>query len=181
MLNAQPHTADPADPFVAGCLEHLDEIWNYVRTCTQSHHDAEDITHDVFVQACAMRYQFAGGELGAWLYRIARNRVANHYRAKGVERRGRQVLERKAADAIADNAAPTPEKPGLDDPAQLQAALQELNETEREALRLKFSQSYSHAQMARLLEMDEAYLGVVIFRALRKLRRRLAAPKGTHS
>jgi DNA-directed RNA polymerase specialized sigma24 family protein len=51
--------------------------------------------------------------------------------------------------------------------------MQELDENEREALRLKFSMSYSNAEIAQLLKIDPAYLGVIIFRALRKLRRKL--------
>ena len=168
-------SAQAADPFIAGCQERLDDIWRYVRTCTGSVHDAEDLTHDVFVRACAMRHQFTGGELGAWLYQIARNRVALYYRSKGIERRALQALESRAAKnaAGANDAGAT--GAALETPELLQAALLELSETEREALRLKFCQSFSHAEIARLLEIDELYLGVVVFRALKRLRRRLGS------
>jgi RNA polymerase sigma factor (sigma-70 family) len=158
-----------ADPFVAGCLERLEEVWRYVRACTGSLHDTEDITHDIFVQACATRHQFNGGNMSAWLHQIARSRVALHYRRKQVEQRAQKTLESASDGAAVEPAA----HDAVENPELLRAALLELDETEREALRLKFSLSYSNSEIARLLRVDPSYLGVIVFRALKKLRRKL--------
>ena len=55
---------------------------------------------------------------------------------------------------------------------ELQAAIDALETTEREALRLKFSKSYSNKQIAELLQMTPGHLGVVLFRAIQKLRQK---------
>jgi RNA polymerase sigma-70 factor (ECF subfamily) len=46
-----------------------------------------------------------------------------------------------------------------------------LEETEREALRLKFSRAYTNQEIAQMLQLEPSTLGVIVFRALRKLRR----------
>lgn len=163
----------PDDRFAEGCLARLEPVWRYVRASVVSFHDAEDLTQDVFAQACSTGRQFTGGDLGAWLYQIARNKVAMYYRKRSVERRGRKIVEQQQAGATAADSDAIDRIDGIDAPERVRAAIAALGEDEREALRLKFSLAYSNTEIAQLLKIDASYLGVIVHRALRKLRREL--------
>lgn len=157
------------DGFADRCLQRLEPVWRYVKASVSSFHDAEDLTQEVFVQACASRAQFTGGDIDAWLYQIARSKVAMYYRKKSVERRSQKAIVERNGAAPASVA----ETAWSEDPQAVEAALNSLDEDEREALRLKFAHSYSNIEIARLLKVEPAYLGVIVYRALRKLRRKL--------
>lgn len=177
MKRTQPHATpdEPADPFICGLLEHLPAILRYVRVSVPLR-DADDLTQDVFTQACASREQFSGENLGPWLYQIARTKIGMYYRRQAVERR---AIQFSAVDV-------TPAVDSGDDVLgavasdELQAAIDTLDEPEREALRLKFSHSYSNKQIAELLRITPNHLGVVLHRALQKLRHKLN-PAGVYS
>ncbi|MEY4745052.1 MAG: hypothetical protein RL272_997 [Candidatus Parcubacteria bacterium] len=58
-------------------------IYDFVYYRTHHKETAEDLTSDVFLKAFAKMDGFDAGKgtFAAWLYRIARNRVIDHYRA----------------------------------------------------------------------------------------------------
>jgi len=156
------------------CGRYQSRLLSFCRHMLASREDAEDVLQEVFTAAFnAILADERDINVRPWLYRIARNRVALYFRQKGIERRGQKALE----DRNPAGNTPEPSTDALETPELLHAALLELSETEREALRLKFSQSFSHAEIARLLQIEQTYLGVVVFRALRKLRRRLEGKK----
>lgn len=164
--------------FEGRCLAFLGPIFNYVRASVASAADAEDLTQDVFHRAFACRGQFTGGDLKAWLYRIARNRIAMHYRRLSVERRGLAVLSARARSAACGEPAPGP---AADEEPLRRAALEAiaaLDETEGEVIRLKFSGACGNVEIARLLAVTPGHLGVILFRALKKIRRALEADGG---
>lgn len=154
--------------FAKECAELFDPIFRYVRASVRSSQDAEDLTQDVFARALAMRHRFVGGDLGAWLYRMARNRVAMHYRRADVEARGKQVLELGASSA----ATVDPEQTAAvaESREAMYQAIEELQPLEQEAIRLKFSKSFQNVQIAEMLGVTPGHLGVLLHRALRKLR-----------
>lgn len=59
-------------------------IYRFVLVKVGRREDAEDITHQVFVSAWQKikGYEHRGHPFSSWLYRIARNQVVDHYRAK---------------------------------------------------------------------------------------------------
>src|ERR1700682_6783125 len=81
---------------------HFSRIYRFVRA--RSHDDglAEDVTADVFMSALRSikSYQDQGRPFSCWLYRIAANAVASHYRNRR--------LQLSLDDAI-DFAAPQPD------------------------------------------------------------------------
>ena len=168
MNDAKPESPrEPSDPFVRGLLEHLPAILRYVRVSVPLR-DADDLTQDVFTQACASRAQFSGNDLGPWLYQIARTKIGMYYRRQAVERRALEFSNvNDALAAIGDDLL------GAVATDELQAAIDALEEAEREAIRLKFSHSYSNKQIAELLRITPNHLGVVLHRALQKLRQKL--------
>lgn len=63
----------------------LDDIYRYVFYRVGARQDAEDVTEDVFIRAFRGldRYEIREVPFAAWLFRIAHNTVADHYRRQG--------------------------------------------------------------------------------------------------
>ena len=59
-------------------------IYRFVLIKVGRREEAEDITHQVFLQAWQniRTYRHRGHPFGSWLYRIARNQVIDHYRSR---------------------------------------------------------------------------------------------------
>ncbi len=62
---------------------HLESVQRFIARRVSSPHDAADLTADVFLQAVksCQSYKPHAGTPSAWLYGIARNVVAGHFRA----------------------------------------------------------------------------------------------------
>jgi len=61
-------------------------LWNFIRRRVSDAGDAEDIMQDVFyelVEACRMTQPIE--QVGAWLFRVARNRITDRFRKKKPE------------------------------------------------------------------------------------------------
>lgn len=158
------------DDYRSKCAPLLDVIFNYVRSQIPVAQDAEDVTQDVFRKALQSWEQIRAGEPRAWLYTTARNAVAQYYRDRNVERKGMQTLKSKherlqthepPADAVLETHQAY---------QAAQEAIAGLEPQEREAVRLKFSSALSNAEIAQTLKMTPNHLGVVLFRALKKVR-----------
>jgi RNA polymerase sigma-70 factor (ECF subfamily) len=66
--------------------EHRTRLLTFVRRRVTSAQDAEDIVQDILLKAARNRDQLQSAEsLQAWLYRIARNTITDHYRARRLE------------------------------------------------------------------------------------------------
>ena len=78
--------AAKADPsrFAELYDEHFDRVYAYVLRRVGDRSDAQDVTADVFQNALAnlSRFEWRGAPFAAWLYRIAANAIADHFRRK---------------------------------------------------------------------------------------------------
>ena len=141
--------------------------------------DCEDLVSDIFLRALRNHGQLRGDE-GAWLFSIARSRVADHYR------------ERNASMTVTTGDIESSSHPALFDPAQgplarleadefracLHRNMQLLTEPEREVIALKFSEGLSNIQISKVLDITPNHLGVLLHRALRRLRDAMLAEAG---
>lgn len=69
-------------------------LFGFIRGKVKSDEDAEDILQDVWYQLSRVIDAEPIGELGAWLYRVARNKITDKYRKKKTE----ALPERKNED-----------------------------------------------------------------------------------
>ncbi|MCZ7647013.1 MAG: sigma-70 family RNA polymerase sigma factor [Planctomycetota bacterium] len=164
-------TPCPTDGFADSCLCHLNAVFRYVYASVGSLQDAEDLTQDVFAQALSARHQFGSGNLGAWLHRIARNRVLKHLRRASAAHRARKSLYGRNPPATDQTTEPVETEESSRQ--RLLAAMESLNDQEREAVRLKMAGVLSNREIASLLDISVGHLGVILFRAHRKVRTRL--------
>jgi len=156
--------------FAEECLAHAGPILAYLQAAVGRGGEAEDLAQDVFARALASRGQFAGGDIRAWLYRMARNRLAMHFRRRRVERDGMETVRISRAGQDPGTAEASAALLGEERRLALLAEVEELSEPEREALRLKFSEGFDNAWIAGQLGVTAGHLGVILHRTLLKLR-----------
>lgn len=149
-------------------------VFRYFRYCGVDADTANDLAAATFERALRFlrSYDPKKSALNTWLFTIARNVAADHWKA---QRRG-AALPLEAADS-APTGDPLPESALIarDDQRQLLAALRALDERERDLLALKFAGRMTNRQIAALTGLTEANVGVIVYRSLQKMRVQLAA------
>jgi RNA polymerase sigma-70 factor, ECF subfamily len=142
--------------------------------------EAEDLAQQVFIRVwkSAARYE-PTAKFTTWLYTITRNLVFNELR-----RRRRHVAqplneasseEDRPAFQIADPASKSPDTSMLDAEMQaaIQAAIDELPETQRLAVILRRYDEVSYEEMGEILGLSVPAVKSVLFRARTELREKL--------
>ncbi len=139
-------------------------------------HTAEDLLSETFLEAVdgLWRFRFQGVTFGAWLYRLARRRIAKHF-----DRRERR---REIAFATDDHDVPIPStvQVGLEedqDRQLLALAVRQLDSVSQEIVILYYWEYFSLAQIAAILGASEANTKARLHRARRKLASLLEAPE----
>ena len=127
---------------------------------------ADDLTSTVFEKAWRSRSSFKGGSVKAWLYKIAHNTLIDHWR-----KRKELVVEDITVFQVEDETLNLDKE--LDQElviAQLQVALSKLPTDMQTLLKLRFVEGLSCRDVATKLNLSEANVRVIQYRALQKLR-----------
>ena len=155
--------------FVALYRRYLPRIYRYVYRRVGNQQDAEDLTASVFTEALESLEDYREqGSFAGWLFTIAHHRVADHHR----QQRERVSLE-EVTPALSDP-GPGPEAQALwrDRLERVAQALGELTPDRQEALALRFFGQLSNKEVAQVMGKSEAAVKMLVYRALRQLRRR---------
>lgn len=155
-----------------GCAQHLDAVYRYIRALVASQHDAEDLTQETFRKASLHWPKIKGGNVRAWLFTTARNEVLQHYRHRGSEKRFMSEFQLLLLDRDGTDATPLETDVSQMHDA-VQTAIDALEPLEREAMRMKFVAEQSNTEIAAALKITPNHLGVLLFRALKKVRQKL--------
>jgi len=162
-----------ADAFRELYERHAEAIYAYHCRCSRDSDAAQDLTAETFAQAWLVRWRFrdeAGGSAAPWLYGIARNVLLMSVRRRSLERASRERLGLLGEAAAVAQRCHEPDETWLE---QLDAALGELPESQREAVRLRFERDLAYDDVAAALATTPQAARVRVHRALRALRTRL--------
>ncbi len=147
------------------------QVYRYVAAKVRVASEAEDIAEEVFVGAlqsvASLRATDESGFL-AWLFQIARNKMADHLR-----RQYRRPSEPLDPEVEISDPSPTPEEEALrsDEARSLREALSELTSEQREVIILKFALGYDNARAAAILGKSSGAINQLQHRALLALGR----------
>ncbi len=139
-----------------------------------NHHDAEDVTQQVFVSAWRGRHNFdpAKGPLGAWLVGITRNAITD---LQAQRARGIRNLRAVAAQPVGP--PPAPLDGAVADRVLVAGALESLGEPKSTILRLALGEEWTHEEIARKLELPLGTVKSHVRRGLLQLRERVKGVK----
>ncbi len=152
--------------FAALYQRYVAPIHRYLYSRLSNAADADDVTAEVFTEALRSlpRYR-ERGTFAAWLFTIARRKVADHRRHTGP-----QVPLDDALNAVDPTAAdPLTQSMRHEALEELGVLVRRLNEDEQELLRLRFAAGLSYRQVSKLVGRSEAAVKMAIHRLCKSL------------
>lgn len=142
-------------------------VYRFAYGSVGSREDAEDITAEVFIKAFRniRRFRDQAKPVAAWLFRIARHEVADHYR-----RRRRRIV---ALPFVSEQIEHAGRYDPLETPAavmDLVSALRNLPEAQREAVLLRLVGGLSTRQTAQAMARPEGTVRSLLHYGIKALR-----------
>ena len=154
---------DPA-AFIALYRRYVTPVYRYLYNHVGNPADAQDLTAQVFLEALeGLRRYRERGSFAGWLFTIARRRVIGHYRDRPA------VSLNDVPDLIEEDDVPSHV---IQDEAlqRLRVLVAQLDDDERELLRLRFAAGLTFGQMSAVLGRGEAAVKMALHRLLGRLR-----------
>jgi RNA polymerase sigma-70 factor, ECF subfamily len=145
-------------------VRYADDVLRYVTGFIRDHHEAEDITQNVFAKLmrAIKKYEEREVPFDAWIMRVARNAALDYLRAK----RAIPTEEVRLTDTGRAETA-------LDRGRALRQALEDLPEDQREVLVLRHIAGLSPVEIASTLDKSESSVHGLHHRGRRSLRANL--------
>jgi RNA polymerase sigma-70 factor (ECF subfamily) len=142
-------------------------LFGFLSRMTGDRSAAEDLVQDVFVRVLKYRGTYReGGSFETWLFRIARNARADHFR----KRKPVESVPDEQLDGPSSAAGPAHQLERQREVNRLKRALLMLREDKRELIVLARYQGMRHEAIAELLGVDTGAVKVRIHRAMKELR-----------
>ncbi|MFN7492660.1 MAG: RNA polymerase sigma factor [Cyclobacteriaceae bacterium] len=142
-------------------------IFNFLARLCMDRDLADDLAQNVFLRLIRYRSSYReGNRFMPWIYQMARNTFADHYRAHKNMKNNFLDVEK-----VANSAAETNEMMEQDErEALLHRSMARLNEEDRELLVLTRFQHLKYEEVASILDTTVANIKVKVHRAIGKLR-----------
>jgi len=150
---------------------YMPAIYRFIYMKVSHRHIAEDLTHEVFLSAWQNlpRYQDQGFPFSSWLYKLARNRVIDHYRT------AKPYIDLESIDPEIAEIDQKLES-ALDQDFQFQLvkkALKNLKPDQQDVLIMKFIDDLSHQEIAFVMKKSEGAVRLIQHRAIQELKKEL--------
>lgn len=163
------------DPACFGLLyeRYFDPIHAYCLKRVGTLQDAEDLTSLIFIQALNDLSQYRGGSVAAWLFRIARHRVIDHYR----RRRAQVSLDVFEVYTAAVESIPLDALVQAEDYRVIHDLVADLPDGQRDVLALKINGGLTAEEIGVLVGMKAGAVRVLLHRIIKRLRARYEATR----
>lgn len=146
---------------------HIDGVFRFVLLRVTDKSTAEDITSTVFMKAWENLgdYKIGKAPFRAWIYRIARNAIIDHYRTR------KESVSLDAVFDLADEHGPNPtEHVAIKlEMEEIASHLLKLTEDQRNVLILRFVNGFSTKETAKALGKRQGAIRALQMRALQAL------------
>jgi RNA polymerase sigma-70 factor, ECF subfamily len=151
-------------------------IFGYVLKRTANIEYTQDITSEIFVKALNSlhKFQWRGIPFSAWLYRIANNEIANHFR-----RNGRHQLELDTVSNSISHSEPSSESELIEAETELEKYedflalhknIARLPIKYQEVITLRFFENKQLKEIGEILGKQEGTIKSLLHRGLKKLK-----------
>ena len=150
---------------------HMKQAYGLAYRMVGDHDLAEDVAQEAFIRAHKMLPEFRGeAGFGTWMYRIVVNLALDR------KARESRMTDLKSAESL-EAPEPTPQEEVIrrEHRLHLEKALHELPTLQRAVVILRHLEGLSTRQVSSILGCGEGTVKTHLFRAMRKLQKRLAA------
>lgn len=147
---------------------YTDDIFRFFLANTREVELSEDLTADTFAMAWDKIDTFDGKHERGWLYKIAKNKLIDHWRRKKplpLDESIEIVDDRKSVEKMTEEAI---------ERERIYKAIGTLKPLMRSIVTLRFIEGYSAKQTAEALDISESNVRVLQHRALKKLKGKLS-------
>jgi RNA polymerase sigma-70 factor (ECF subfamily) len=160
--------ADPRDQaFAALYAEYFEPVYRYCRIRIADPHDAEDLAAAIFAKAFAAFPPAKREATRSWLFAIAHNLLANHYRGRAQRNRTEPLDDE--LDYIDPGALPEQIIVAADERRSLNAALSALTGDQRQVVELRLA-GLTGPEIAEIIGRSHAAVKMLQLRAIERLR-----------
>lgn len=155
------------DPCAFGRLYdiYVQPVYRYLYSRVGTTHDAEDLTSQTFLAALEHlpRYR-ERGQFAAWLFRIARSKLMDHFRGNRYE------VELEAAERSVSGGDALVQVIQGEEIKRIQSLIGNLNTEEQDLIRLRYVAELTFGEMADLLGKREEAVKQSVYRLLARLK-----------
>jgi len=145
---------------------YIKKIYNFIYHKTMHRETAEDLTSTVFMKALENIQSFdeSKGSFNAWLYRIARNTVIDHYRTS------KDVMDIADAWGLSSKEDILRNAESNEQLERVRGYLETLKPQHREIIIMRVWDQLSYKEIADITGLTEANCKMTFSRAIRRLR-----------
>jgi RNA polymerase sigma-70 factor (ECF subfamily) len=153
---------------------HFERVYAFIGRRVEDRAAVQDLTADVFRKALEGldRYEWRGVPFAVWLFRIARNTIANRRQRAARERNGADLEMREAPGSTAWASGPAEER------AAVYRFVRELPDDQRRVIEMRFAEEKAIREIAEAMGRTEGAVKQLQYRAMQSLRERMGARNG---
>lgn len=150
-------------------------IQRFILRRVRSVHIAEELTQEAFLRLAAQIPPIAAAQVRAWLYRTARNLIADAFRRKKVTRRAMAEIEYlRGGRTLPDSRQELERKEENDMMIEM---VNRLDDAHREVVRLKFQEGLTYQEIAQVVDKPKTTVAWLLHESLLRLRDEMKVTK----
>ncbi len=152
---------------------HVEHVYKHIYYMVSNKSDAEDITQEVFIRAWKYidKYRYRGVPFVAWLIKIARNLIVDHYHYKA-RKKEVPLVEPEALIQTGETNPEAITEASLNR-SHIRKAILKLKGEKQTVILMRFIDGFSYKEIAKVLNKSEGAVRVIQYRALNELRHML--------